>query len=59
MIKLFVTKINALEEDHKIGGKSRIKSHLVEKILKGPVPQDQVVEQSFLGIIQSSLKWVK
>ena len=58
-LKVGITKIFALGEEHKIGGKVRLKSDKIEKILNWPVPQDQTKVKAFLGTIQSKRQKVK
>ena len=57
-LKIDMTKIFALGEEHEIGRKIRLKSDKIEKILTWPVPQDQTVLRAFFGIIQSTRHWV-
>ncbi len=50
-VKMGMTKIFALREEHKIGGRVRLKSDKIEKILIWPVPQDQTAVRAFLETI--------
>ena len=56
-LKIGMTKIFALGEEHEIGGRIRLKSDKIEKILTWPVPQDQTAVRAFLGTIQSIRRW--
>ena len=53
-LKIEMTKIFTLEEEHKIGGRIRLKPDKIEKILAWLVPQDQTAIKAFLDTIQSS-----
>ena len=57
-VKIGMTKIFALGEEHEIGGRVRLKPDKIEKILTWPVPQDQTAVRAFLGTIQSTRRWV-
>ena len=57
-VKIGMTKIFTLREEHKKGGKVRLKPNKIEKILTWPVPQDQTAVRAFLGTIQSTRCWV-
>lgn len=45
-----MTKIFALEKEHKIDKKVRLKSNKIEKIFTWPVLHDQIAVKAFLGI---------
>ena len=57
-LKIGMTKIFVLREEHKIGKKIRLKSDKIEKILTWPVSQDHTVVRAFLVTIQSTRHWV-
>ena len=50
-LKIGMIKIFALEEEHKIGGRVRLKPDKIEKILTWPVPQDQIAIKAFFETI--------
>ncbi len=57
-VKIGMTKIFALGEEHEIGRRVRLKPNKIEKILIWPVPQDQTAVRAFLGTIQSTCRWI-
>lgn len=56
---LFVARVQALGEDHEIGGRVSLKPSRIEKIIDWPVPQTQTEVRSFLGTVQTTRRWVK
>ena len=57
-VKIGMTKIFALGEEHEIDERVRLKPDKIEKIPTWSVPQDQTAVGAFLGIIQSTCCWV-
>ena len=57
-LKIGMTKIFALGEEHKIGGKIRLKLDKIENILTWPVSWDQIVIKAFFGTFQSIRRWI-
>lgn len=57
-LKIGMTKIFALGEEHEIGGRVRLKPDKIEKILTWPIPQDQTAVRAFLGTIRSTCCWI-
>ena len=57
-LKIGITKIFALGEEHKIGERVRLKPDKIEKILTWPIPQDHIAVRAFLRTIQSTQCWV-
>lgn len=56
-LKIRVTKIFALEKEHKIGEKIKLKLEKIEKILIRTVSQNQTAIRAFLSTIQSIYCW--
>ena len=52
-VKIEMIKIFVLGEKHEIGGRVKLKSDKIEKILTWPIPQDQTVVRAFHDTIQS------
>ena len=53
-----MTKIFALGEEYEIGGRVKLKSDKIDKILTWPIPQNQTAVRVFLETIQSIYHWV-
>lgn len=58
-LRVGITKIFALGEEHETGGRVRLKPDKIEKILNWPVFQDQTRVRAFLGTIQSTRRKVE
>ena len=56
-VKIEMTKIFTLREEHKIDGRVGLKPDKIEKILTWSVPQDQIAIRAFLGTIQPTRRW--
>ena len=58
-LKIGMTRIKALGEDHEVGGRVRIRPEKCEKILRWPEPQNVTEVRGFLGTVGTARKWIR